>query len=412
VNRLLAVASALLLCLAPRAIAAPPAAGYHPKVSVGEATRLDWTFVLSNQSLLKVPDNWLGDYDSTKQTYELFVPTRKDTKTPAPLLLYVSPGGEPNGYKTFEKLAKAKGMFFAAPRGAGNDCPPRKRVRIVLDVLDDVRRNFAIDPDRTYVAGFSGGGRIACVIAFALPELFGGVMPICAGGELREESWLRQRVIDRLSVALLTGEKDFNRGEVERWRATYLTEVGVKNKVWMVSGLGHAIPGEKTQTEALKWLEDGLAKRQSLTKDWPASRYAAGSREAAAKALLAEGRKRMEKDKSVYAGLMQVKGVSARWPDLAAGKQALKILKEYDDKKEKPWEADDLAEQRRFMMASAKGLDRYATGPLAQQYQKDKPKMLKAAIAMYKELAADNPDSEMGKEAKKRLAVLEKLLDE
>ena len=62
-------------------------------------------------------------------------------------------------------------------------------------------------------------------------------MPICAGGELREESWLRQRVIDRLSVALLTGEKDFNRGEVERWRATYLTEVGVRNKVWVVSDL-------------------------------------------------------------------------------------------------------------------------------------------------------------------------------
>src|SRR5262249_24977645 len=192
----------MLLCLAPSAVAAPPAAGYHAKVSVGEATQLDWTFVLSNQSLLKVPDNWLGEYDSTKQTYELFVPTRKDTKTPGALLLYASPSNDPNGYKAFEKLAKAKGMFFAAPRGAGNDCPPRKRVRIVLDVLDDVRRTFAIDPDRTYLAGFSGGGRIACTIAFALPELFGGVMRIFAGGEVRGGSWLRPRGIDRWDGAL------------------------------------------------------------------------------------------------------------------------------------------------------------------------------------------------------------------
>jgi poly(3-hydroxybutyrate) depolymerase len=402
-----------LLVLAPAALAAPPKPGHHARISVTEPTRLDWTFVLTTRSLPKIPAEWkLSDYDSSKQTYELFVPTRKDTKSPAPLLLYLAASNEPNGFKVFEKLAKARGLFFVAPRGAGNDCPPAKRVRIVLDVLDDVRRQFAIDPDQTYITGFSGGGRIACAVAFALPELFGGVMPICAAGDLRQESWLRQRVIDRVSVALLTGEKDFNRGEVERWRGPYLSEVGVRAKVWTVSGLGHSIPGEKTQAEALKWLDDGLAKRRELARIWPASRYSGGDRAALAKALLAEGRKRVEKRGTLYSGLMQVKGVSERWPDLDAGKEARKLLVEYEEKSEKPWEADDVAEQRRFLMAAARGLDRYSTGPLDERYQKLKPNMLREAIKLYRLIAEDAPKSEAGKEAKKRLGVLEKMLEE
>ena len=41
--------------------------------------------------------------------------------------------------------------------------------------------------------GFSGGGRVACNIAFSLPEYFGGVIPIGSAGELRPENWLRKR---------------------------------------------------------------------------------------------------------------------------------------------------------------------------------------------------------------------------
>ena len=43
---------------------------------------------------------------------------------------------------------------------------------MVLDVLDDVRHNVLIDPDRTYIAGISGGGRIACIVGFALPGTY------------------------------------------------------------------------------------------------------------------------------------------------------------------------------------------------------------------------------------------------
>jgi hypothetical protein len=393
--------------------AAPPGVGYHPKVSVTAETRLDWTFALTNQSLTRLPANWLKDYDSTKQTYELYVPPRKSAKALYPVLLYVSPGDGSGALKTFEKVVKARGMIFASPHHVGNSVPSPQRVRIILDVLDDLRRNYPIDVDRTYITGVSGGARVACAIAYALPELFGGVMPIVAGGDLREESWLRQRVADRLRVAHLTGEKDFNRGEVEKIRGPFLKAVGVQGRVWTQKGLGHATPGPTIQSEGIAFLEAGLKERQALAKKYPAARIDAKadtSRSALAKALLAEGKERLKDKKTLYSGLMQLKGVRARWPDLEAAKDAKKVLEEYDNKTEKPWEEEDIAEQRKFLLARARTLTDYGTGALSSQYEKMRPNILKAAKRYWEKIIQGSPDSAAGKEGKKKLAEIEKRL--
>jgi pimeloyl-ACP methyl ester carboxylesterase len=389
-----------------------PAVGYSDKVKVSAATRLDWTFVLTNRSAAEVPPDWLPDYESTSQQFELFVPARRDPKQPLPAMLFISPGNQPAGWKSFENACKQLGFVFIGVRNAGNETPGKKRVRIVLDTLDEVRRLLPLDPDRTYVAGISGGGRIACAVGFALPELFGGVMPICAAGDLRDESWLRQRVIDRLSVACLTGDSDFNRGEVERLRGPMLKDVGVRTRVWVQPKLGHAMPNDRTIQEALRWLEEGLPKRREQAKRYPAARIAADaapSREEAAAALFAEAKKRLGEKETLYSGLMQMKGCMDRWPDLDTGKEARKLLLEYEDKTEKPWEADDIAEQRRFLIARARAIDAYATGELPEQYIKQRPDMLKAAIELWKQVLADGPDTPAGREAKKRLPELEKL---
>lgn len=387
----------------------PP--GYHAKVAVSAPTRLDWTFALSNRSLAEPPADWLGDYDSTKQHYELYVP-RREAKKLLPVLLYISPSGEPQGWKRFETVCKQQGILFAGPFGAGNDCPSKKRARIVLDVLDDLRRNYPLDADRTYLAGFSGGGRVACALAFALPECFGGVMPICAGHDLREESWLRQRVVDRLRVASLTGDKDFNRAEVERLRVPYLKEVGVTARVWTQRGMGHDIPSAAVLSEAIRWLDEGAARRREQAKRYPASRLTGESvpdRSEQAKALLAEGKRRLEKADTLYSGLMQLKGCMERWPDLKASAEARQILTEYDGRDNKPWEKEDIAEQRRFLIAQARALDGYASGDLPSAYIKQRPNMARQAMQLWQKVLADAPESEAGREAKKRLPALEKI---
>ena len=190
-------------------------------------TRLDWTFVVSNQSVAEPPANWLGNYDSTGQTFDLYVPPRRNAKQALPAILFISANND-SQWKGFEATCKKLGFVFIGVRNAGNDVQGKKRVRIVLDAFDEARRLVPLDPDRTYVAGISGGARMACLVGFALPEHFGGILAIIAGGEPRQESWLRQRAVDRLSVALITGTGDFNRNEVEQLRTPFLKDVGIR----------------------------------------------------------------------------------------------------------------------------------------------------------------------------------------
>src|SRR4051794_19155360 len=93
-----------LWLLLPAALAAAPKEGYTPKVAVAGPTRIDWVFTAATQSPAEPPAKFLpADYDSAKQTYELFVPPRKDAKKPLPAVLFVSAADEPQGWKAFEK---------------------------------------------------------------------------------------------------------------------------------------------------------------------------------------------------------------------------------------------------------------------------------------------------------------------
>lgn len=403
--------TALLLVLIPITVRAD--GGYEKEVRVSAPTRLDWVFAVANQSVVNPPVDWLRGYESTSQRYEFFEPeTPRGAKTGRPLVLFISASDNPVGWANLEAVCKQKGLLFASPFEAGNNTPLPRRVRIVLDVLDDIRRKHVVDPDRTYLAGFSGGGRVACGIAFALPELFGGVMPVCAGGDLRDEPWLRHRLIDRLSVAFVTGTDDFNRGEVERFRGGMFRDIGVRTKVTVVPRLGHGIPDATVFSSVIDWLDAAEADRRKLADRHPASRIASGaapSRDEWAKALLAEAQSRLKNRKSEHSGLMQLQGVMNRWPDLDAAAEAKKILLDYEQRPDRGWEADDVAEQRRFLIARARSLDAYASGDLPPQYAGQRPDMLAAAIKLWELVVEDGQDKSAVAEAKRRLPVLKTL---
>ena len=225
---------------------------------IAEPTRLDWTFVVASQSLGKPPAAWLGDYDSTKQTYELFVPTRKNSKAGMPVILFLSPGDDSAGWKSFEKLARSQGILFASPHGAGNNCPPKQRVRIVLDVLDDLRPQLSHRPRP----------HLPRRLLRRRPDRLRHRLR-AAGVVRRSHADLRQRQSARRVVAATADRRAPRRCPADRRdrlqprrgrapRGPFLKDVGVRTRVWTQAGLGHGIPNEKTLGEAFRWLEESL----------------------------------------------------------------------------------------------------------------------------------------------------------
>jgi hypothetical protein len=386
---------AVVLVLAARAAAAPPT-GFQPEVRVEAPTRLDWEFAASafGADAARVP----AGYDSGKQRYQLFVPRAYDPSRAWPLVVFVSPGDDPLGWRHWQKVCEDSDVLFCAAYAAGNNCPVGQRTRIVLDMFDDVRRHYRVDPDQTYLAGFSGGGRMACTIAFALPEYFGGVIPVCGTNPLPRLDYLRHRVRDRLAVAFVTGATDFNRKENEEYMAPLCRELDVRSRLWVVPKLGHSIPKPEVLAEVQAWLAEDLPRRRADAKARPGLAVGPDEVPTAAKqaaGLLEMAEAELRQPDRVWRGVALLQGVTARWGKSAAADRARRRLEEVqsDPKQAQRIAEQGGAEERQVLAAQARGLERL--GDLRRALQ---------AWELLAQQHADTPDGKKAVEEAGRLA--------
>lgn len=335
-NKTLFVVGCLAI-LAPFASAAPkekrdkPLSGYYKRIVVQQEGRIDWTRTANGPSMAVPPAEWTDGYTSIGQEYELYAPPFLKPNDEHPVILFVSASAGSQAWPLFEPVCKRLGCVLIAPLRAGNDSRPEHRLRIVLDCFDDLRRRVRVDPNRTYVAGFSGGGKAACQLAYTFPEHFGGLMPICGALPMRSDTWLRQRFIDRVSVAFITGEKDFNREPTEKGHYPAAQDAGVRSNLTVVKGMAHELPRPETFIAAIEFLEQGRDKRMSLAKQHPATCVpwdGAPHREARAQALVDEAIAKIGDQATSNAGITLLEGCLATWPDVPAAAVALKKLQE------------------------------------------------------------------------------------
>jgi hypothetical protein len=355
-----------LLLLAPLS-----AFGQEPKeMKVAAATRLDWEFAASGfgAKAATLPKG----YDSTKQRYQLFVPKTYNAKQGWPLVVFISPGDQPAGWSAWKKVCEKEGVLFCSPFAAGNNVPAGQRTRIVLDMLDDVRRQYRIDPDQTYISGFSGGGRMACAIGFALPEWFGGVAPVCGTNPITGPAFLRHRIEDRLSVAFITGATDFNRKENEVYMFPWFEELKIRSKLWVAPKVGHNIPGGDVFVEVYDWLKADLKRRQEDRKSRPVLAMTAGdtptgAQQAARHVEAAEAELKIPE--RTWRGVTLLQGVTARWPKTESSAKARQVLKGLlDDEKLVGRIAEQgAADEIRSVSAQARAFERFGKLPQAIQ---------------------------------------------
>jgi hypothetical protein len=377
---------------------AAPATGFRAEVAVTKPTRLDWQFVVSDlgKDAAKLP----VDYESSRQRYQLFVPPTYDAEKTWPLVVFLSPGDDPLGWRYWRKTCEEGGLFFCAAFGAGNNCPPGQRVRIVLDMLDDVRRGYRIDPDQTYLTGFSGGGRLACTLAFALPDYFGGVIAVGGTSPLHRLDYLRHRVQDRLSVALVTGSDDFSRKEIEDYFHPFFSDLGIRARLWVVPKTGHAMPPDPVLAEVVAWLADDLERRRKEAKErsgLAASANNVPGRVEQANKLLAAAKAELIQPDRVYRGVAMLQGVVARYGRLGVEEEALKLLEEVrdDPRQLRLLREQGGAEELRLLTAQARALER-----------SDEPAGALKAWELLARAQADTPEGDKAAAEVKRLSAV------
>ena len=152
--------------------------------------------------------------DLSREKFVIYIPAR-----PPPggygLLVFVPPGEGaelPQGWATVLDLY---GLIFVSAARSGNDASILgRRIPLALAAVHNIGRQYAVNPERVYIAGFSGGSRVAMRLALGYPDIFRGAL-LNAGsdpiGDIEtplppREVFLRFQQSTRL--VYVTGEQD------------------------------------------------------------------------------------------------------------------------------------------------------------------------------------------------------------
>src|SRR6185436_6525413 len=107
-----------LCLLTSAAVQDAPAAGFQAEVKVRRATGFDWSFVASGFGEKEAKE--LEGFDSRQQRFQLFVPRNYKADRAWPLVVFVSPGDAPMGWRSWQKVCESQGILYCEAYRAGN----------------------------------------------------------------------------------------------------------------------------------------------------------------------------------------------------------------------------------------------------------------------------------------------------
>lgn len=173
------------------------------------------------------------------------------------VLVFVHPhdSGEPRS--DWLDVLERRNLIWISADASGNDVPANRRMLMALMGLDVAQRDFSVDPHRRYIAGMSGGGRVASATITSAPQLFDGAIYIVGVDFWNSFAATQVERIAANRYVFITGARDFNREPTRRVYRRY-RDAGVQQVLLMdLAGLGHEYPGAAALDKALGFLDTG-----------------------------------------------------------------------------------------------------------------------------------------------------------
>jgi poly(3-hydroxybutyrate) depolymerase len=189
------------------------------------------------------------------QSYALFVPADYTPSRPWPVIFAFDPGGR--GRIPVERYRAAAERYGYIVVGSNNSRNGSTQTpEILATMTNDVASRLAVDPARVYLAGMSGGARVALGIALASKSI-AGVVASSAG-------YPDSRVRKTLSfpVFATAGTEDFNHLEMRRLDR----ELTTPHRLAIFNG-GHVWLSSELAVEAVQWMELQAMKRGLEPRD-------------------------------------------------------------------------------------------------------------------------------------------------
>ena len=228
--------------------------GGEPKLGAYQLERT-LTDVLGEQRAAGLSGIWPPD---RPVSWEIVVPESYDPASPAGLLVYISPLPHGRMPPRWEKVLAAKNLIWVSANKAGNSVNVQRRALFAVIAPTLIRSAYVIDPQRIYVTGLSGGGKMASMVATDHANLFKGAIYNCGVEFWDRHPPRRFEEIKQNRYVFITGEHDQARRPTRRVHGRY-RKAGVTGvKLMVIPGMGHENPPAKEFAEAIDFLDARL----------------------------------------------------------------------------------------------------------------------------------------------------------
>jgi predicted esterase len=199
--------------------------------------------------------------DKAEQTYALYLPSQYTPDRRWPVIFAFDPSARGRApVELLHEAAEKYGYVVAGSNNSRNDSFSRS-IEAADAMMRDVSRRFSLDLRRLYVTGFSGGARVATLIALSCKGCVAGVFAHGAGFPPSREPPGKPQFVYFAAI----GDLDFNYYELLELEQQ-LEAQGVPNRVRRYSGPHRWAPPEIC-SEALAWFDLQAMKRGLREKD-------------------------------------------------------------------------------------------------------------------------------------------------
>ncbi|MBI4834778.1 MAG: hypothetical protein HY811_08185 [Planctomycetes bacterium] len=182
--------------------------------------------------------------ESPNHSYACYLPKKYNPKEKYPILYCFAPDGNGLYFVEFYRTACEKAGWIVVASNDSKNGP--MQTDAINAMFKDAQKRFSCDQDWICVSGFSGGSRVATMVAAG----FKAKGHIAIGGIFSADNYN----LPDMAYWLCCGETCFNRKEMEQAEeALKKKKIPVMLKVFPGT---HQMPAKEVGEDAVKWLDD------------------------------------------------------------------------------------------------------------------------------------------------------------
>lgn len=188
-------------------------------------------------------------------TWKMYVPESYDPANPAGLMVYISPSQKGWMPRSWQEVIDESNLIWIGANESGNEVLVAQRMLYAVIAPQVAEARYRIDAGRIYLSGFSGGGKVAGMVAANFANLFRGAIFICGAEFWREELPRYFANMEQNRYVFLTGSDDFNRDLTYRVFFRY-ENAGLENiDLINVPRMSHQNPDTRYFRKAIEFLD-------------------------------------------------------------------------------------------------------------------------------------------------------------